>query len=399
MPLHNKPLNFAPSRPDMQAETLLQIGLAAQRYSIRLLNAEFMYKPRPLAPRPRRVFDYALHSRLHALSQTPDAAVVYICNDDHTLASLRHLPSLFPKVRHLFTITRPALADKTITPADSRTPFECLWETPDQWQPVTMTDRWARIDAALTVASQLPNAGYLIMPAHDAIWGETLLADLIDLSAAHAVRGLPAAVSPYTPRQHSPVPGAAIPRIMIDLINIAFGRDDQIADHIRAGAYQSFWGKMGMIPFALCDEIRIHADHRIWEDDLEIDRVLRARGLGVVSTWIDQPTRYRQALPVFDRAGVRAVFDRTLHYALNIPAATPGEHSFLKRPLSEALQARRQNDRRFARALTLSEQLIDDCLDDLRLRIARYERSWVDWGNYRYVVRVGDPFIQVWYKH
>ena len=29
-------------------------------------------------------------------------------------------------------------------------------------------------------------------------------------------------------------------------------------------------------------------------------------------------------------------------------------------------------------------------------RLGRYGLSWVDWGTYRYVVRVGDPLVQVW---
>ena len=167
------------------------------------------------------------------------------------------------------------------------------------------TDRWARILYALEVASLLPDSGYLIMPAHDAVWGRGLLALLADLSDHYANNGLPAAVSPYPRAQHSVVPGVDIPPDVIDALNAAFSRDSWLRWRLRSGHYQAFWGKMGMIPFGMCGDVLRRAEPMVWEDDLEIDRVIREAGYGLACR-MTHPSIYRQALPVFDRAGVCA---------------------------------------------------------------------------------------------
>jgi hypothetical protein len=141
----------------------------------------------------------------------------------------------------------------------------------------------------------------------------------------------------------------------------------------------------------MCEPLRRVVDTDVWEDDLQIDTKLRRLGYGVRVLWESDPALYRQALPVFDRDGVRRVIERTLHYSLNIP----GGSSLLDAPLDGfgRLQLLSPRFRRLNRELDI---LIQDCRDEIRVRLARYGCSWVDWGAYRYVMRVGDPAVQVW---
>lgn len=365
----------------------------------RFVSAELMYKPRPVEPLARRVFDFTLISRLTELSQYKNSAVIYLCADEETIASLSHLPAKYPEIQSLFLIVNPAIQELSPRDSESRTPYTCGWEVPDQWQRYALTDRWARIRHALELSSTFTHNDYLIMPAHDAVWGRGLLDRLVRLSAVHATNGMPAAVSPYTSHQHSRIPGADIPQFAIDAVNVAFGRDLSLLWKISRGNYQSFWGKMGMIPFSMCADILRLADPRVWEDDLEIDRAIREAGFRVRAMWVQNANLYRQTLPVFDENGVRAVLDRTLHYSLNLPGQSLGDSSLLMRPLSLPLRLRRKIDTHYARALDLTERLARECLAAAADRIARTGVSWVDWGNYRYVVRVGDPFVQVWKKN
>jgi hypothetical protein len=113
---------------------------------------------------------------------------------------------------------------------------------------------------------------------------------------------------------------------------------------------------------------------------------------GIYCRWIDNPARYRQALPVFDRAGLRVVIERTLHYSLSIPSGK----SLLNQPLDAIGRLRKRISPRFARAVALSESIIAECSAEAAARLQRYGMSWVDWGVYRYAVRVGDPLVQVW---
>jgi len=45
---------------------------------------------------------------------------------------------------------------------------------------------------------------------------------------------------------------------------------------------------------------------------------------------------------------------------------------------------------------TRAEQIIKDCQLEIQARVDQFGASWIDWGAYRYVVRVGDPTVEVW---
>lgn len=369
-------------------------ALAPHLNGRRFVSAEFMYKPRPAEPRARRIFDFTLASRLSELSHYENSAVLLICDSAATVVSFADLPAAYPQLLFFAALVNPLPLAPTLNDIYADTPARCDWEQPDQWQRFALTDRWARITFALEVASQLQPPGNLIMPAHDAVWGQGLLATLEQLSETYAQNGLPAATSAYTPYHHSAVPGVDIPQEIIDALNAAFARESSLLDRIEHGEYQAFWGKMGMIPFGMCAEILRRAHTFIWEDDLEIERVIREASYAVRCLYADDPRLYRQALPVFDLAGLRAVIDRTLHYSLSIP----GDTSTLTRPLDEEAQVRRQHDPGFARGLALSEAITVECKAEIAQRLERYRASWVEWGAYRYVARVGDPVVQVWKK-
>jgi hypothetical protein len=134
----------------------------------------------------------------------------------------------------------------------------------------------------------------------------------------------------------------------------------------------------------------------IWEDDLEIDNAIRAAGYAVSCLWIEQPALYRQALPVFDKAGLYAVIERTLHYSLNLPGRFYGEKSLINQPLDPLGRLRWLLSPRFRAAFKLSEEVAAEATSALTTRIDCCGASWVDWGQYRYVVRIGDPSVQVW---
>jgi len=360
----------------------------------KFIDAEFMYKPCPTEGRARIVFDYTLHSRLSAL--TAQDAALFICNSPETAASFSDFESQYPHVRMIATIANPAtiVGARHVSPV-SDSPHRLNWESPDSWRQYATTDRWARIDAALHIASLIDSPGYLVMPAHDAVWGCDLLARLKQFSEKFARGGLPAAVSAYTYHQHSPVPGADIPQDIIDLLNTAFGRDTLFGWKMRMDQVQAFWGKMGMIPFGMCGVVRENSEKTIWEDDLEIDRVIRESGYGVRCMWVRDPKVYRQALPVFDRDGVRQVIERTLHYSLNIPSQTIGESS-LNFPLDTLGKIRRLINPKFAKSNAQAEALIAECNAKISARLKECNASWVDWGAYRHVMRVGDPAVAVW---
>lgn len=370
--------------------------VAAALAGHRFVDAEFMYKPRPPEGRARIVFDYTLNSRLSAL-ESQDAAL-FICNNPETAESFSDFESRYPQVQMMAIIANPPpiVGTRRAAPIPKfDTPHRLDWESPDTWRQYATTDRWARINAALHIASLIESSGYLVMPAHDAIWGRDLLTRLARCSEKFARGGLPAAVSPYTYHQHSPVPGTSIPQDVIGLLNTAFGRDTFFGWKMRTDRVQAFWGKMGMIPFGMCGKIRAKAEKNIWEDDLEIDRVIRDLGCGVRGMWVRDPGLYRQALPVFDREGVRTVIERTLHYSLNIPSQTIGESS-LNFPLGPLGKIRRLAHPKFAKYNALAEDLIAKCNKEIAARLKQYGASWVDWGAYRYVMRVGDPAVEVW---
>lgn len=364
-------------------------AVASHLGTCRYLNAEFMYKPRPQLGRERMVFDFTLQSRLNVLS--PEDAVLFICSSPETAASLGEITAQYPHLSFVAVIVNsPLWAGKF-----SDTPHKLNWPEPDRWQRYIRTDRWARIDFALHIASLLPSPGYLLMPAHDAVWSSALLPTLVRFSQQHPLTGQPAAVSPYPYYQHSPVPGVDIPTDVIDKLNMAFARDSCFSWKIRRDQVQAFWGKMSLTPFSMCGPLRKHTEQQSWEDDLEIDRVLRELGFAVRCLWVSNPALYRQALPVFDDTGLRTVIERTLHYSLNIPGSVVGG-STLNIPLDSFGKLKCVVNPRFARLNTNVEQLVTSCVAVISHRIAETGASWVDWGAYRYVCRVGDPVVEVW---
>lgn len=363
--------------------------LAAELSGRYYVSAEFMYSPRPTNERDRIVFDYALRSRLSALSNRD--AVVFICHDQATIDSLQPFTADYPQVMMLATITIPLPYKGAV----SSTPERCGWDAPESWQRLQTTDRWARIDTALHIGSLLDSSGYLLMPAHDAVWGSSLLPRLERFGQQHAKNGLPAAVSPYTYHRHSPVPDANIPTDIIHLLNTAFSRDSLFPWKIQRDTVQAFWGKMSMTPFALCGIIRNQAEQTLWEDDLDIDRIIRDAGYGVRCLWVGNPQVYRQALPVFDRDGVVKVIERTLHYSLHIPDERVGGSS-LNIPLDWLGRIRQIVMPRFSRYNPQAEAMIEACAAKIAQRLQEYGASWVDWGRYRHVVRVSDPVVEVW---
>ena len=355
----------------------------------RIVSAELMYRPRPPAGRERLVFDFAFRSRLAALAA--DDAVLLLCDSLSTLDSLIPLLSDFPVPLVLALIVNPAPAALS-----NETPRRCAWDDPDGWRRFQTTDRWARIDSALEVGALLGGegmkAGMLALPAHDAVWRADLLPALRRFAGQHAKAGLPAAVSPYTPFQHSHVPGAAIPREIVDLMNVTLMRDPLLRGKIKGDRVQAFWGKMGLLPFGVCAALRRKVDRGAWEDDLEIDQALRALGYGVRCLWVDDPALYRQSPPVFDLDGLRRVVDRTLHYSLNVgPRA-----SALSRPAAPMRRLAARRHPHFWRLGERSEALIAECSAAMDARLTRFGASWVDWGAYRYVARVSEPYVEVW---
>lgn len=362
-------------------------AVAAACAGRRFVNAEFMYTLPPADARSRRVFEYALRSRLAALSS--EDAVLLICDSAATIRALAPLAAEFPHLKTLAAITNPAPYAGVTRPS----PEQLGWG--GHWQRYAMTDRWSRISLALEAARRIDEAGYLIMPAHDAVWGRDLLARLVTFSREQARGGLPAAVSPYTYHQHSPVPGVEIPALVIEVMNTALGRDFHFAERLARDEAQGFWGKMGMIPFALCGAVIDAADRSTLEDDLELDRVIRTLGYSARALWLDDPAIYRQAPPIFDLAGVRAAIERIMHYSLNVPATAVGG-STLNFPLDALGELKRQTDPAFAYHNEIAERLIAECADVIKARLDRYGLSWMDWGRHRYVVRVSDPAVEVW---
>lgn len=363
----------------------------------RFISVEFLYKPRSPdtdydSRRRQGVFDYALRSRLAELARHPDSALILCCADSSAAASLAPILADYPSLLTLTAVVNPEPCPPPFP--DAETPFRCAWDAPQAWTQYRTTDRWARVAFALEVGQHVAAAGgrgWIVMPAHDAVWGAFLLDDLAQFSLDHASGGLPAAVSPYSDLHHSAVPGVWIDPRIIRVVNWAFHRHH---DDIASGSYQQFWGKMGIIPYAICGAIRQCVEKRVWEDDLEIDSAIHALGYAAVTAFANQRYRvsYRQALPAFTFADVLTIFDRTLHYSLPIP----GDTSLLARPFAEMWQHLPDYALNRWYLAACIETLVAICQRRIANRLARFGCSWVDWGAYRHVVRVGDPFVQVW---
>lgn len=372
-----------------QFETALKV--ASYLDGRHFIDTEFMYRPRPETVREQVVFDSTLRSRLSTLSGND--AVVFVCDSQATVDSLTHFETEFPQLLMAAIITNPL----PFKGKSGSTPFELQWEEPDQWQRMEMTDRWARIDTALQIGSLMNGSGYLLMPAHDAVWGKGLLSELEQFSKRYAKNELPAAVSPYTYYQHSAVEGAEIPKDVIDLMIVALNRDLGFRRKIQQDEVQAFWGKMSMTPFGMCEAIREQSEKTLWEDDLDIDRIIRELGYGIRCIWVNDPAVYRQAPPVFDQAGIRKVIERNLHYSLHIPSHPAGGSGLLE-PLDWLGQLKAVINPRFRRVNHEAELMIQACATEIQHRLEKFGASWVDWGAYRYVARRRDPVVEVWRK-
>lgn len=377
------------------ADLAAEIG--AQVADRRFISVEFVYKPRPPdadydSRRRQVVFDYALRSRLTELARYPDAALILCCADSSAAASLAPILADFPGLLTLTAVVNPEAFSPPFP--DAETPYRCAWDAPEAWTQYKTTDRWARVAFALDVGRRVAAAGgqgWIVMPAHDAVWGAFLLDDLAAISLEHGRGGLPAAVSPYSDWHHSAVPGVWIDPLVIRVVNWAFHRHH---DDIASGAYQQFWGKMGIIPYAMCGSILSRVEMRVWEDDLEIDGAIQALGYAAVTAPAMRRFRvvYRQALPAFSLADALTIFDRTLHYSLPIP----GNTSLLARPFGEMWKHLPDYALNRWYLAACIEALVAICQRRIAARLRQYGCSWVDWGALRHVVRVGDPFVQVW---
>jgi hypothetical protein len=371
------------------------------------LHAEFMYKPRPTDEQVRATFDANLRSRLGALSAAD--RVLMICDSAATIDSLKPLMGEFPHLPTEYAIANP---HPRATQKD--TPTRCAWETPDAWRQMDMSDRWARILVALRRAAEMGGDGYLIMPAHEAVYASGLFDTLIPLAEAkrretgkwHAVSPIEAAPIRWqvrTARMPSlqtrfrrdgilAVRSRPHKSTMHDIFTAAFERE--MLDGVCEGG-QGFWGKMGMLPFAVGDELARVVDTDAWEDDLEIDRAMHELKHGTACVKVQRSLYHLQyGIPFFQTPDkVRETINRHLHYSLKIPGDKP---SALHSAPSQRSLYRARTDAGYARALEAADALIAECDAEMRTRVARYGCSWVDWGAYRYVARPRDPAVEVW---
>jgi hypothetical protein len=363
--------------------------LAAHLPGVRFLVAEFMYRSRPAETRTQAVFDYTWRSRLVQLDDRD--GVLLLCDQPATLESLQPVLQDYPHLRVWWAVVNPPAGAQPCAPTDqSGLPYQLGWPDPHSWQRVTMTDRWARIRWALAAGAryQTLTTAFLVMPAHDAVWGDGLLPYLVRQAGARV------AVSPVTYHQHSPIPGVSIPAEVIDVLNAAFGKDTLLAWKLYRDQHQGFWGKMSLLRLNHCGSLLEALQPCAFEDDLAIDSALARMGTPARGVYIRDPRLYRQALPVFDREAARRVIERTLHYSLNIPGEGVSGSS-LNQPLGPLGRLRLLHPR-FRSAHQAAAALIAECSLEIQVRLERYGLSWVDWGAYRHVVRVGDPCVEVW---
>lgn len=351
----------------------------------RIVSAELLYRPRPGEPRARAVFDHAFQARLAAL--TADDGLLLVA------ASVEVLHSVTPLLKDAEPRTAALIvAGPSPLGRAPETPRALGWDAPEAWQAYRTTDRWARLLAAFETAAQMRGGGWLALPALDAVYGRPLLDYLIAQSVALG-GARPAAVSPVTPFAHYPAPGVPIPPAIITALNVAFNRDEALPARLAAGEAQGVWGKMSLIPRAACADVLRGAETDIWEDDKEIDRVLREAGWVTRGLWTPDSALYHQSPPVFDRAGLRAVIDRTLHYSLNIPAAVPAGSSLL---VQTGLLLTTEDSIWYHEARRLADAVTAECMAAIAAHVERWGASWVDWGGYRLVARIGDPSVEAW---
>lgn len=366
------------------AATLGEIANAVG--DVRFLHAEFMYAPRPTTPLQRRVFGYCLNARLSALDARD--AVVWIADSPATVTSLMPIAALFPHLRFAAVVCNPALYGGRT----GDTPVRSEWETPEQWRRYATTDRWARLLCALELGQLLDGAGgqgALLMPAWDAVYSAPLLDGLLQRSGG-------AAISPVTFYQHSAIPNTRCTPGIIHALNAAYYRDSRLMANGDTSSFQGLWGKMSLLPFQWCAPLRAQAEPQVWEDDRELSSVLAALG-GVAAAWaVRDPHVYRLSPPLFTRADLKRALLRILHYSLDIPAPTAGGASFLTHAPDARIQAWIDRRPRWAAAYALADALVAECVAETAARLAQFGCSWVDWGRFRCVARVGDPFVEVW---
>jgi hypothetical protein len=360
---------------------------AAHLGGAHFLSAELLYRPRPVELRARAAFDHAFRARLSALNEGDGLLV--LANAPESVNSIAPLLAERPQVRAAALVVNPAPTGHA-----ANTPHVLEWDAPDRWQAFATTDRWARLLAALEVAEQAGLRGWLALPALDAVYSRRLLAWL-EAQALQLGQGAPAAVSPVTPYQHQLIPGVRTPPAVIDAFNCAFNRDIRLPLRLASGEAQGVWGKMSLISRAALPGLAAQLDTTLWEDDSELDRALRERGVPTRGHWLRDAGLYHQSPPVFDRAGLKAVIERTLHYSLHIPAAVPAGSSVLAAPPP---RFGAEDSIWYHEGRQLADALIADCLAEIAGRVAQYGASWVDWGAYRYVARVGVPGVEVWGK-
>lgn len=370
---------------------LLQADPAEILAGVHYLSAEMLYQARPSEPRARAVYDFALHSRLSELSRREQAGVLWLANSPESLASVDEILWQYPSLRSAALIVNPQ-------PSPDPTPdmpYRCQWTSPQAWRLMDMSDRWVRLRAALHTQIQA-GAAHLLLPAWDSVWGAGLLERLAHASQTGAVAGMPAVVSPHSFWQHSSVPSAPAPPEIVRATNAAFNRDGAWRRKLERGETQSLWGKMSLIPISAASLLLERADWRVWEDDRELDSVLVNAGYPVRALWIDDWRLYRQALPVFDEANLGRVLERHLHYTLDIPDCFAKGQTVLQHRLAWHDLPLRHLDPRWRAAVRLSERLIAEAVARVQARLERFGCSWVDWGAYRLVAEVGNPFVQVW---
>jgi hypothetical protein len=360
---------------------------------IRVLAVEFLYQPLPSAGMAAVALREAMHTRLRTL--TGDDALLWLlaANDTAAYEQVRAFARAYPTVPTYYRFVDPAVYAPE--PALAAT---LGWDDPQvRYHRVNMSDRWARLQAALELGAALgvSTRGWLLLPALDAVFGDGLLERMLLLSEHYQIDGIPAAISPFTPYQHAPVRGLEIDPHIIDAYNLAFDRDPATRWLIERGEFQQFWGKCGLLPYAMCETVLREADTGVWEDDREISRVLRDAGYSAHCWWEDDPLVYHQAPPVFSEHDLYTVLVRYLHYSLNIPFGSGKPRSMLNEPVPEAELARRQSRENLWEAHLLAERLIERGNRLVIDRVKRFGASWVDWGRYRYLATVGQPHVDV----
>jgi hypothetical protein len=322
---------------------------------MRVLSAEFVYAVPTAEPYRTRILTN-LRARLDALR--PGDGVLILAGSAAALDVVQPLKPP-PGVTHFARIVTP-----------QRLPGSAAF---------AQTDRWARIDAALACAAEdADRFDALLMPALDAVYTRRLIDRLIDRSGGRVP------VSAWTPCHHAgdgPIAAA---------MNAAFNRDRTFRRRLLRGETQQFWGKLGLLPTALCAGLRaaVRDEHRIWEDDMVIDRTLNALGHPAVSLWIGDPAVYRLHPPVFTEADLYRVIERHLHYALH-------GGSGLLLPPDRAQRRLMARDPAYAAAVALADRLIAAARAALETRLAASGESAVIWGEYRITARRGDPFVRV----